>query len=100
MPCVAELPQLEHLKRRERELGFHLLGLEVKGYLAAMQAVEKEKKITFPILLDDERYARNELQISGTPTTFIIDERGHIRARLVGGSSDMERVIAQVLVKI
>lgn len=100
MPCIAEFPQLESLKRRERELGFEFLGLEVKGLLTLMREVVNKKKTTFPILLDDRRLARDILQISGTPTTFIVDREGRIRARLVGASDDIDTVIADVLGKI
>jgi peroxiredoxin len=100
MHCVAEFPQLESLKQRENELGFKFFGLQVNGLLYKMRDVVKEKKTTFPILLDDRRYARDVLQISGTPTTFVIDKEGRIRARLVGGAKDIDAVIADVLGKI
>jgi len=100
MPCVAEFPQLESLKRREKELDFRFFGLEVKGLLGRMREVVKEKRTTFTILLDDRRLARDVLQIPGTPTIFMIDEEGRIRARLVGGAKDIDRIIAEVLVKI
>jgi cytochrome c biogenesis protein CcmG, thiol:disulfide interchange protein DsbE len=100
MPCVAEFPQLESLKRRENELGFKFLGLQVNGLLDKMRDVVKEKKTTFPILLDDSRFASDVLQVSGTPTTFVIDKEGRIRARLVGGAKDIDAVIADVLGKI
>ena len=100
MPCVAEFPQLENLKSRERELGFKLVGLEVKGYLNKMRDVAKAKRTTFPILLDDRRFARNDLQISGTPTTFVIDKEGRIRARLVGACEDIDKIIGDVLARI
>jgi peroxiredoxin len=72
----------------------------VNGLLYKMRDVVKEKKTTFPILLDDRRFARDVLQISGTPTTFVIDKEGRIRARLVGGAKDIDAVIADVLGKI
>ncbi len=100
MTCVAEFPQLESLKQREKELGFKFLGLQVNGLLTKMRDVVKEKKTTFPILLDDRRFARDVLQISGTPTTFVIDREGRIRARLVGGAKDIDAVVADVLRKI
>jgi len=100
MPCVAEFPQLERLKARERELGFRFYGLEVKGYLHDIREVVKDKKTTFPILLDDRRFARNDLQISGTPTTFVIDEEGRIRARIVGACEGIDSIIAEVLGRI
>lgn len=100
MPCVAEFPQLESLKRRENELGFRLVGMQVNGLLNKMRDVVKEKKTTFPILLDDRRFTRDVLQISGTPTTFVIDAKGRIRARLIGSAEDIDGVIAEVLARI
>ncbi|MCX5754199.1 MAG: TlpA disulfide reductase family protein [Candidatus Krumholzibacteria bacterium] len=100
MPCVAEFPQLERLYGREKELGFKFFGLEVKGLLAKMRDVVKEKKTTFPILLDDRRLAREVLQIPGTPTIFIVDGQGRIRARLFGAAEDIDGIIAEVLRKI
>jgi len=100
MPCVAEFPQLESLTRREKELDFRFFGLEVKGLLGRMREVVKEKRTTFTILLDDRRLARDVLQIPGTPTIFMIDEKGRIRVRLVGGAKDIDRIIAEVLVNI
>ena len=100
MPCVAEFPRLEDLTKREKELGFRFYGLEVKGILKGIREVVKEKKSTFPILLDDRRFARDVLQITGTPTTFVVDKEGRIRARLVGAVDEVDAVIAEVLGKI
>jgi peroxiredoxin len=100
MPCVAEFPQLERLYGREKELGFRFFGLEIKGLLAMIRDVVKEKKTTFPILLDDRRLAREVLQIPGTPTTFVIDAQGRIRARLIGAVDDIDETIAEVLKRI
>jgi hypothetical protein len=60
----------------------------------------KEKKTTFPILLDDRRLAREVLQIPGTPTTFVVDRQGRIRARLIGAAEDIDGIIAEVLRRI
>jgi thiol-disulfide isomerase/thioredoxin len=100
MPCVAEFPQLESLAQREKELGFRFFGLEVIGLLAKMRDVVKEKKTTFTILLDDRRLARDVLQIPGTPTIFVIDKEGRIRARLIGAAKDIDDIIVDVLGKI
>jgi len=100
MPCVAEFPQLESLKERERDLNFEFFGIEVKGLLKLMNEVVRDKKTTFTILLDDRRLARDVLQIPGTPTTFIIDEKGRIRARLIGAAKDIDKIIGEVLEKI
>jgi hypothetical protein len=100
MPCVAEFPQLERLYRQEKDLGFRFFGLEIKGLLAKMRGVVKDKKTTFPILLDDRRFAREVLQIPGTPTIFVVDRQGRMRARLIGAAEDIDGVVAEVLRRI
>lgn len=100
MPCVAEFPQLESLKERESDLHFRFFGIEVKGLLKQMNDVVKDKKTTFTILLDDRRLARDVLQIPGTPTTFVIDGEGRIRARLVGAAENFDKIIVEVLESI
>ncbi len=100
MPCIAEFPQLDRLFAREKELDFRFYGLEVKGLLAKMRDVVKDKNPVFPILLDDRRLAREALQIPGTPTTFIVDKEGRIRARLIGAAEDIDEVIVEVLRRI
>lgn len=100
MPCVAEFPQLEALAGREKELGFRLYGLEVRGYLELMRGVVRDKRTTFTILLDDRRLAREILQIPGTPTTFVVDAEGRIRSRLVGAAPEIDKVIEEVLSRI
>lgn len=91
---------MEALSRRGDEFGMRFFGLEVKGYLSLTREVARKKKTTFPILLDDRRIAREVLFIPGTPTTFVVDAKGNIRARLVGASQDLDKVIEDVLIRI
>ena len=88
------------LMARESELGFTLLTLEVSGNLSKTREVIKEKEVTFPVLLDDKYFSRKALNVMGTPTTFVIDEEGKIRSRLVGYMKNYEEVIEEVLLKI
>ena len=88
------------LMARESEIGFTLLTLEVSGNLSKTREVIKEKEVTFPVLLDDKYFSREVLNVMGTPTTFVIDEEGKIRCRLVGYMKNYEEVIEEVLLKI
>ena len=91
---------MERLKKMENELGFKLLLINLKGYLNKTKAIIKEKDITIPILLDCESYSRGVLHVDYTPTTFIIDENGVIRSRLVGGCEDFEKIMVEVIKSI
>lgn len=85
------------LKKREKDLGFRLLSIDVSGSLKRIREVVKEKQIDFPVLIDSESYSRKVLHVTGTPTTFVIDENGRIRCRLVGYISDLGGTIEGVL---
>jgi len=91
---------MERLKKREHELGFKILLIDLKGYLNKTRAIIKEKDITIPILLDCESYSRNLLHVNYTPTTFIIDQDGIIRSRLVGSSDNFEKIVEEVIERI
>ena len=40
---------------------------------------------TFPILLDEKSIASKAWEVKGLPTSFIVDKKGHIAYRAVGG---------------
>ncbi len=88
------------LKKREKDLGFRLLSIEVSGSLGRVRDVVKDKGANFPVLIDSEAYSREFLHVMGTPTTFVVDEEGRIRCRLVGYITDLETTVAEVLKRI
>ena len=100
MPCIAELPQLEEFKTREGSLGFRLLLIDGKAMLGRTRAIMDEKGVTIPVLLDSGQYAREVLGTMYTPTTFVIDARGRLRARMVGHSADFTEILEDVLSRI
>jgi hypothetical protein len=88
------------LKKREKDLGFRLLSIEVSGSLEMVRDIVKDKQVNFPVLIDSEAYSREFLHVMGTPTTFVVDEKGRIRCRLVGYIADLGGTIEGVLKRI
>jgi peroxiredoxin len=88
------------LKKREDELGIKLLSIEVSGNLKKTRDMVAEKELNFPVLIDAESYSRESLQITGTPTTFIVDRDGMIRCKLIGYLPDMQKTVEEVLERI
>ena len=88
------------LKKREEELGIKLLSIEVSGNLRKTRDMVAEKELNFPVLIDADSYSRESLQVTGTPTTFIVDRDGQIRCRLIGYLPDMQRTVEEVLERI
>ena len=99
-PCIAELPQMEELKQKEAALGFKLLLIDEKGMLEKTRGIIDDKGVTIPVLLDSRQYSREVLGTMYTPTTYVIDEEGRVRCRLVGHSEDFNGIIADVLSRI
>jgi len=91
---------MEELKQKEDALGFKLLLIDGKGMLSKTRGIMEDKKITVPVLLDSSSYSRNVLGTMYTPTTYVIDEEGRIRCRLVGHSADFNEIISDVLSRI
>ena len=85
------------LKKREGELGFRLISIDVSGRLGMVREIAREKQINFPVLIDSGSYSREFLHVMGTPTMFVVDEKGKIRCRLVGFIPDLGETIEGVL---
>jgi peroxiredoxin len=63
-----------------------------------VQAFVDEFGLTFDVLLDPEAAIQHLYQISGYPTTFIIDSDGAIRMRHIGLISDdqLDRYLTEI----
>src|ERR1022692_546253 len=83
-PCRKEMPDLETLYARLRAKGFVVLGIsdekteKVKPFI-------RERKISFPVLLDPGRKVNGMFMVEGIPKSFVYDREG----KLVAQSIDM-----------
>lgn len=84
-PCRHEIPQLEVLWRRYRDDGLVVLGVNVdRGNLPAVRQFVRELNLSFPVVLDPKGLVRNQYEIRGLPTTYIISRDGKIIGRIIG----------------
>lgn len=91
---------MESFRADEKKLGFTLITLNIRPMLEKAREVMKEKGATFPVLMDDSRFARDSLFVVATPTTIVVDENGRIRSRFIGTVGEFEDVIGPILSKI
>jgi peroxiredoxin len=102
-PCRAEAPDLATLASRYRSLGVRFLGIDIQDEPASAEAFMHTFRITYPSLNDpgDEIALafRKTVPPAAIPTTLVIDRRGHIAARIVGGATynALKGLIAKVL---
>ncbi len=84
-PCLKEIPDFVELYRELEDDGLVILGVSLDGNpRQVLPRFIKKYQVNYPILLGDNRVARDYGGITGIPTTFLIDREGKIRQRYVG----------------
>ena len=83
-PCRKEMPDLETLYERFQAQGLVILGISDED-AAKVEPFIRERRVTFPVLLDPERKVNGVFLINGIPKSFVYDREG----RLVAQSIDM-----------
>ena len=78
-PCRQEMPILEQLYRSYQAAGFTLLGVNVEPSANDAQKFLKGTPVSFPILFDPESKVSNLYEVSGMPSTVIVDRKGVVR---------------------
>jgi Thiol-disulfide isomerase and thioredoxins len=86
-PCRAEMPSIERLHQSFKNNDLQILALDqgetqsvVFSYLGQLTPSP-----TFPILLDRHSKVADAFHVAGIPTTFLIDKKGRIAYKAVGG---------------
>jgi peroxiredoxin len=93
-PCRKEMPDLEALYERFAPQGLVILGISDEE-TAKVEPFIRERKVTFPVLLDPGRKVNEMFVVEGIPKTFVYDREG----KLVAQSIDM-RTQKQFLVML
>ncbi|MCG6932392.1 MAG: TlpA family protein disulfide reductase [Gallionella sp.] len=99
-PCRREMPSMERLYQNFKDKDFVVLaanqmedGDQVFTYTAELQVAP-----TFPILFDKNSDVARAYGVMGLPTTYLIDKKGNMRFRAIGGRDfDHPEVKKQIL---
>ncbi len=83
-PCRKEMPDLETLYQRFGAKGFVVLGISDEE-AAKVEPFIRERKVSFPVLLDPGRRVNEMFVVEGIPKSFVYDREG----KLVAQSIDM-----------
>jgi peroxiredoxin len=78
-PCRQEMPHLEALYQRYRDLGFTLLGVNVEEDSSGADKFLAETPVTFPILFDPKSEVSKKYDVIAMPSTVLIDRAGSMR---------------------
>lgn len=88
-PALRELGILQEL-RAEKGDALGIISVNVKEDKARVEVLAKERKLTYPVILDPKLNLANLYKIDLMPTTFILDGSGIILKRANGGLTKQE----------
>ena len=101
-PCREEMPSLERLRRKLADKPVAILAInqgedaeQILSYLWGLDPVPE-----FPILLDSDMRVSAEWGVTGLPTTYIVDKKGNIDYRMIGGREFEHPEIVKVIDKL
>lgn len=78
---------METLWRAKRKDGLRVIGINLMEPSGKVKAYVGEMKLTFPIVLDRTGNVAREYGVRSTPTHFLIDRSGVVRAAGSGGKN-------------
>ncbi|MGH8634001.1 MAG: peroxiredoxin family protein [Burkholderiales bacterium] len=82
--CKDEMPTMDRLYREFKDKGFEIVAVNVKDKRPEALAFVKQLKLTYPIVMDPEGEVGLLYGAFGMPTTYLIDRKGVVLARLWG----------------
>jgi len=80
-PCRKELPKLEQLHQKYKDLGVTILGINIDENPELSKKILKDISITFPVLFDSDSKVSGLYKIEAMPSSFIVDKSGNFRFR-------------------
>jgi thiol-disulfide isomerase/thioredoxin len=89
-PCMAMIPEERRLVERMAGKPFALIGVNSDGQLAKARRVAAEEKMTWPSFRDGGSFGpvATAWNIRGLPTVYVLDDKGVIRYRDLGGDAE------------
>ncbi len=85
--CREEMPAMDLLYGTYRKKGLEVLAVNVGQRKEAVRSFASELKISYPILLDEEKKSAGLYEVTGVPRTYVIDRNGVIRYKIIGGAT-------------
>jgi len=78
-PCRLEMPLLDNLHNKYKDLGFTVLGVNVEQDSNMARRYITDRPVSFPILLDHTNVVSKQYKVVAMPTTVLIDRDGNMR---------------------
>ena len=83
-PCRKELPSMNRAWEALEKEGVQMLAVNMSEPAVTIKKFIEKQPINFKILLDETGYFSQKWQVTGLPTTYIVDRKGEIIYKAVG----------------
>ena len=83
-PCRGEMPDIEKLYQETKDSNLVILAINLGEDTGTVKSFIKENKYNFKILLDSDKSAGQQYNITAIPASFFIDKNGYIVNERVG----------------
>jgi len=90
---VAEFPRLEELMAKFPRDQFEVVAIDDSNQKKKILKVVEKTEVSFPVLLDDKSVGRDLYKIRGTPTTYIINQKGLVVFKHLGYVPQMDEML-------
>ena len=88
IPCLGEMPVLESLWQEYGGKGLVILGVAGdRGDTETVREFTEKTGVTFPVVHDADGRVRNQYEVAGLPTSYLVGRDGKISGRAIGTRS-------------
>ncbi len=97
--CEGEMKAIESVYQRHQGKGLEVLAVNAGQDKASIEAFIKKVGFTYPALLDEKSNIARSYGVVGLPTTYFVDAKGVIRAKIIGEADEatFERQVLEML---
>ncbi len=98
-PCELEAADLQRTWLSSRERGVAFVGVAIQDQESEAKAFLTKHGITYPAVMDGDGAIMRDFQITGIPTTIVVDPDGRIAERHAGifvGNEGRDRLLALI----
>lgn len=86
--CEGEMKAIETVYQRHKDKGLEVLAVNAGQDKATIEAFIKRIGVTYPVLLDEKSAVAKQYGVVGLPTTYFVDAKGIVRAKIVGEADE------------
>jgi peroxiredoxin len=97
--CEGEMKAIENVYQRHKGKGLEVLAINAGQDKATIDTFVKKVGFTYPTLLDEKSNIARSYGVVGLPTTYFVDAKGVIRAKIIGEADEatFERQVLDML---